>query len=68
MYRGQEENEWDIQKIINYEKIDNQMWYKVKWVGYKETIQEPVENLKNIDKKVKKYYKKAGQVKGKVKG
>ena len=33
------------------------MWYKVKWVGYKETTQEPAKNLKNINKKIKKYYK-----------
>ena len=37
------------------------MWYKVKWVGYKETIQEPEENLKNAKKKVKEYYKRAIQ-------
>ena len=37
------------------------MWYKVKWVNYKETIWEPVENLKNIDKKVKVYCKKVDQ-------
>ena len=36
------------------------MWYKVKWVGYKEIIWESVKNLKNIDKKVKEYYKRAG--------
>ena len=22
-YRGQEEDEWDIQRIINYKKVDN---------------------------------------------
>ena len=44
------------------------MWYKVKWIGYKETTQEPAENLKNTDKKVKEYYKKVNQAKGKVKG
>ena len=32
----------------------------------KKTIQEPAENFKNVDKKVKEYYKRAGQVKGKV--
>ena len=44
------------------------MQYKVKWVGYKEIIQELIENLKNVNKKVKEYYKRAGWVKGKVKG
>ena len=34
------------------------MWYKVKWVGYKEIIQELVKNFKNINKKVKEYYKR----------
>ena len=42
------------------------MWYKVKWVGYKKIIQEPAENFKNADKKVKEYYKRAGQAKGKA--
>ena len=39
------------------------MWYKVKWVNYKETIWELVGNLKNANKKVKEYYKKVSQVK-----
>ena len=43
------------------------MWYKVKQVGYEEITWELVENFKNVDKKVKEYYKKAGQVKGKAK-
>jgi len=37
-YRGQEEDEWNIQKIVNYKEVDDQLWYKIKWVGYKETI------------------------------
>ena len=41
--------------------MDKQLWYKVKWVGYKETTWEPKENLKNVTKKVKEYYRKAGQ-------
>ena len=44
------------------------MWYKVKWIGYKETTQELVENLKNADKKVKEYYKRVGRVKQKMRG
>ena len=44
------------------------MWYKVKWVNYKETTWEPVKNLENADKKVKKYYKKVGQAKKKARG
>ena len=41
--------------------MDKQLWYKVKWVGYTKTIQEPKDNFKNMIKKVKKYYKKVGQ-------
>ena len=37
------------------------MWYKVKWISYKEITWEPVENLKNVNKKVKEYYKKVNQ-------
>ena len=60
-YRGQEEDKWDIQKVVNYKEVNNQLQYKIKWVGYKETTWEPKENLKNAIKKVKKYYKKASQ-------
>ena len=67
IYRGQEEDKWDVQKVINYKTIDKQIWYKVKWTGYKETTQEPKDNLKNIKKKVKEYYKKVDQAKGRRK-
>ena len=30
IYRGQEEDKWDIQRIISYKNIDKQKWYKVK--------------------------------------
>jgi len=30
MYRGQEENKWQVLKIISYKDVDNKMWYKVK--------------------------------------
>ncbi len=63
IYRGQEENKWDIQKVINYKTIDRQIQYKVKWSGYKETTWELKDNLKNIIKKVKEYHKKLDQVK-----
>ena len=62
MYRGQKEDKWDVQKVVNYKEIDDQLWYKVKWVGYKETTQEPKENLNNVIKKIKKYCKKTGWV------
>jgi len=38
MYRGQEEDKWPLKRIISYEEVDNKMWYKVLWEGYKETI------------------------------
>ena len=66
-YRGQKEDEWDVQKIINYKEIDNQLQYEVKQIGYKETTWEPKENLKNAIKKIKEYYKKAGWAIGKRK-
>ena len=44
------------------------MWYKVKWTGYKEITQELAKNLKNINKKVKEYYKRVDQAKGKTRG
>jgi len=37
IYRGQKEDKWDVQKIVNYKKVNNQLWYKVKWAGYIET-------------------------------
>ena len=38
------------------------MQYKVLQQSYKETIQEPEENLENAKDKVKAYQKKVGQV------
>ena len=38
------------------------MWYKVLQEGYKETIQELEENLKNAKDKIKAYQRKLGQV------
>ena len=60
-YKSQKEDKWDIQKIINHKKIEEQLQYKVKWAGYIETTQEPKDNLKNAIKKVEEYYKKASQ-------
>jgi len=37
-YRGREEDKWLFKKIISYKEVDNKMWYKVLWEGYKETI------------------------------
>ena len=48
--------------------IGEQVQYKVKQIGYKETTQKLEDNLKNIKKKVKEYYKKLDQAKGRKKG
>ena len=29
-YRGQEEDKWQVLKIISYKDVDNETWYKVK--------------------------------------
>jgi hypothetical protein len=36
-YRGQEEDEWQVSKIVNHEDIDDETWYEVKWTGYDKT-------------------------------
>jgi len=36
-YRGQEEDKWQVLKIISYKDVDNEIWYKVKWIGYSKT-------------------------------
>jgi len=28
-YKGQEEDEWLVKKIINYKEVNNKMWFKV---------------------------------------
>jgi len=60
-YRGQEEDEWQVSRIIGHEDIDDETWYEVKWTGYDETTWEPLENLKNAMGKVQEYRKKLGQ-------
>jgi len=29
-YRGQEEDKWQVSKIISHKDVDNKTWYKVK--------------------------------------
>jgi hypothetical protein len=41
-YRGQEEDEWQVSKIVNHEDMDDETWYEVKWTGYDETTWEPL--------------------------
>ena len=62
MYKGKKEDKWQVLKIVNYKDINNEIWYEVKWIGYNETTQEPLENLKNAISKVQEYQKKLGQV------
>ena len=51
IYRGQEEDKWEVLKIISYKDINNKTQYKVKWIGYNKTTQELLDNLKNAIKK-----------------
>jgi len=30
IYKGQEEDKWQVLKIISYKDVDNKTWYKVK--------------------------------------
>ena len=60
-YRGQEEDKWQVLKIVSYKDINNKIQYKVKWIGYNETTWELLENLKNAISKVQEYWKRLGQ-------
>ena len=62
IYRGQEEDKWQVLKIISYKDINSKTWYKVKQIGYSETTQELLSNLENVIGKVQKYQRKVGQV------
>ena len=42
MYRGQEEDKQEVLKIISYKNINKEIQYKVKWVEYNKTTQEPI--------------------------
>ena len=52
IYRGQEEDEWQVLKIVSYKDVNDKIWYKAKWIGYNETTWEPLENLKNAIGKI----------------
>ena len=56
IYRGREEDKWEVQKIIDYQDINSVKQYKVKWIGYNNTIQELEENLNKAKEKVQEYY------------
>ena len=55
IYRGQKEDKQQVLKIVSYKDIDSKIQYKVKWIGYNKTTQEPLENLKNAISKVWEY-------------
>ena len=38
MYKRREEDKWLVKKILQYNKVDGQLFYKVQQEGYKETI------------------------------
>ena len=38
MYKGHKEDEQLVKKILQHDKVDNQLFYKVQWEGYEETI------------------------------
>ena len=61
IYRGQEEDEQQVLKIVSYEDINNRIQYKVQQIGYDKTTQELLENLKNTIRKVQEYQKKLSQ-------
>ena len=58
IYKGQEEDKQQVLKIVSYKDINNKIWYKVEWIGYRKTTQELLENLKNTIRKVQEYQRK----------
>ena len=56
IYKGRKKDEQPVKKILQHNKVDSQLFYKVQWEGYKETIQELKKNLKHSIKKVQEYY------------
>ncbi|XP_077977365.1 histone-lysine N-methyltransferase SUV39H2-like [Glandiceps talaboti] len=55
-----EEDEYEVQKIVDYVRDEKgRDWYFVKWKGYssKENTWEPLANLMNCKKKLKKFHK-----------
>ena len=42
IYRGQEEDKWEVLKIISYKNINKEIQYKVKQVEYNKTTQKLV--------------------------
>ena len=42
IYREREEDKQKVLKIVSYKDINKEIWYKVKWVEYNKTTQEPI--------------------------
>ena len=55
-YKGQKEDKWPVKKILSHDKIDGQMFYKVKQDSYNKIIWESKENLKYAKEKIQEYY------------
>ena len=55
MYKGREEDKWQVLGIVSYKDVNDKIQYKVKWIGYTKTTQELLENLKNAIGKVQEY-------------
>ena len=51
IYKECKEDKQPVKKILQYNKVDSQLFYKVQQKGYEETIQELEENLKHSIKK-----------------
>ena len=56
IYKGHKEDKQEVQKVVNYQEIDNITQYKIKWIGFDNTIQELKENLNKAKGKIQKYY------------
>lgn len=64
-----EEQEYEVETILEKQRISNKHYYLVKWKGYdtSENTWEPEENLKNARKKVEHYDQKDQARKGQAK-
>ena len=56
IYKGHKKDKQLVKKILQYNKVDGQLFYKIQQERYKKTIQELKKNLKYSIKKVQVYY------------
>ena len=52
----EDEQEYEVERILNHRGKGSYLEYEVKWVGYEETTWEPAENLENSAELVKEYW------------